>query len=355
MGDVADLLMPKLGLTMTEGTVARWVAAAGQRFAAGDVIVVVETDKIANDVEAPAAGELVSLLSAEGEVVPVGTPIAQWRLDAPSSRPSKVPDEVRAPVPSPASTTLPARAASAVVPSGDAARIVATPYARRLARDAQLDLSSITGSGPRGRIKAADVLRARESNAALSIAPAAAATHRVAPAGTTAAMPSFVATDVDVSALRAVDARLAGTRDRAFERTAYVALACIKALGAEDEAPIRLGFPIDHGMALLEGSVRDTLSAVAARLARMEPAAGGGDAAIFIVEGRTRLVVPAVPQGWRLAIGIGGVRQIRGGDATHEMTVSIVYEGAAVDHDRAAAWLSRVAALLEEPLHLLAI
>ena len=63
MGDVADLLMPKLGLTMTEGTVARWLVSPGQRFSAGDTIVIIETDKIANDVEAPASGEMTALCS----------------------------------------------------------------------------------------------------------------------------------------------------------------------------------------------------------------------------------------------------------------------------------------------------
>ena len=56
------LAMPKLGLTMTEGQVAEWRRAPGEPFAAGDVLVVIETDKIANDVEAPAAGRLTAIL-----------------------------------------------------------------------------------------------------------------------------------------------------------------------------------------------------------------------------------------------------------------------------------------------------
>ena len=83
--------MPKLGLTMTEGTVARWDVAPGGRFQAGDIILVVETDKIAYDVEAPGPGILQEVLVAAGSAVPVGTPIGRWdvgdikvSLDAPN-------------------------------------------------------------------------------------------------------------------------------------------------------------------------------------------------------------------------------------------------------------------------------
>ena len=82
--------MPKLGLTMTEGTVARWDVAPGGRFQAGDIILVVETDKIAYDVEAPGPGILQEVLVAAGSAVPVGAPIGRWdvgdikvSLDAP--------------------------------------------------------------------------------------------------------------------------------------------------------------------------------------------------------------------------------------------------------------------------------
>ena len=70
-----DFVMPKLGLTMTEGTIARWDVAPGKSFARGDIILVVETDKIAYDVEAPAPGVLQAVLVAAGNAVPVGTPI----------------------------------------------------------------------------------------------------------------------------------------------------------------------------------------------------------------------------------------------------------------------------------------
>jgi len=357
MTDVADLLMPKLGLTMTEGTVSRWLAAPGTRFAAGDVIVIVETDKIANEVEAPAAGELVALLSGEGEVVPVGAAIAQWRLDggAPAARGAHEPSTRPA---ARESAQLPAvhDDAPASPPPGSGDRIIATPYARRLAGQIGLGLERIVGSGPRGRIKAADVLLARDKKAAeQQIVPAAAAAMRHNEPGSARAVAlSFATADVDVSALRAVDARLAGAYDRPFERRAYIALACVKVLDDESSTTVRVGVPFKGGIATMEGAARDTLSVVAARLGQLEARSGGGDVAMFIVEDRTRLLVPAVPEGWRMALGVGGVRTARGGETRHEMTLTLVYDAGEIDHVSANEMLGRITALLEEPLHLLA-
>ena len=82
---VRQLLMPKLGLTMTEGTVIEWPIAVGGTFARGAVCVVVETDKVANEIEAPEAGRLLKILVPEGETVPVGSVLAEWEADAKQS------------------------------------------------------------------------------------------------------------------------------------------------------------------------------------------------------------------------------------------------------------------------------
>src|ERR1700759_1100016 len=87
-----DFVMPKLGLTMTEGTIARWDVAPGKSFAQGDIILVVETDKIAYDVQAPAPAIPHEVLVSAGAAVPVGAPIGRWdvgdikvSLDAPDA------------------------------------------------------------------------------------------------------------------------------------------------------------------------------------------------------------------------------------------------------------------------------
>lgn len=71
-------LMPKLGLTMTEGSIAEWTVAVGQNFLAGDTYVVVETDKVTSEITATHAGRLTRLLVQVGETVDVGAPIAEW-------------------------------------------------------------------------------------------------------------------------------------------------------------------------------------------------------------------------------------------------------------------------------------
>ncbi|HQN13367.1 MAG TPA: lipoyl domain-containing protein, partial [Quisquiliibacterium sp.] len=76
--------MPKLGLTMTEGLVAEWMVAEGATFRTGDVLYLVETEKVVNEVLAEQDGVLLQTLVPAGDTVPVGTPIAQWD-DAPGA------------------------------------------------------------------------------------------------------------------------------------------------------------------------------------------------------------------------------------------------------------------------------
>jgi len=355
MGDIADLLMPKLGLTMTEGTVARWLVGPGERFSAGDIVVVIETDKIANDVEAPASGEMTAHLSSEGDVVPVGTPIAQWRLEGTRTTDRATPGVAPGAAEIERPDAVPLAAVSPASSRSSPARIVATPYARRLAREAGLDLGQLSGSGPRGRIKAADVLRAKEAPATnRQLVPTPLGAERATGTPRLLASHAFLSADVDVSALRALDARLATARERPFERLSYIALACTKAFVGDGDESVRLGFESNRTLGMIECTARDTLSAVVARSARAQPDTAGGDIAIFIVEGRAGLFLPVIPPGWRMAIGVGGVRTARRGETTHEMTLAIAYDSTALDHTSAARLLNRIAALLEEPLHLLA-
>ena len=73
---MTNVIMPKLGLTMEEGTVVEWKVAAGDQVNAGDILCVIETDKITNEIEAKAAGIVKEILVAEGDTVPVQTVIA---------------------------------------------------------------------------------------------------------------------------------------------------------------------------------------------------------------------------------------------------------------------------------------
>lgn len=166
MTEARLLVMPKLGLTMTEGVVAKWEKAAGERFAAGDVLVIIETDKTTHEVEAPNPGVLGRIKVGESQTVEVGTVLADWTLDDERGLASATRDTVAAV--SAQSIPLPSRATDRASPSDGASslqrkhasptqRLLVTPYARQVAREGAIDLRRVRGSGPRGRIHGRDV------------------------------------------------------------------------------------------------------------------------------------------------------------------------------------------------------
>jgi len=169
MAGLHPVLMPKLGLTMTEATLVEWLVAPGARFARGDVLFVAETDKIASDIAAESDGRLAEIVVPSGATVAVGTVVAMIEHDAAAA--VALSEVVSAPL---AARAMPAEAARGS--AGD--RVVATPLARRMARDSGVDLAGLSGTGPRGRIKAQDVQRA----AAMPSAPCTAAPTGPAPA-----------------------------------------------------------------------------------------------------------------------------------------------------------------------------
>lgn len=155
-----DLLMPKLGLTMTEGVLLEWKVRPGEAVTRGQLLYVVETEKIATEVEAEADGVLEAQLAAEGETLPVGAVVGRLATEGEAGTAPRAAK--------PATDETPPEAKTAAAPSPlttprldrDAQRIVATPLAKRMAKAHSLDLAGVAGSGPRGRIKAIDVERA---------------------------------------------------------------------------------------------------------------------------------------------------------------------------------------------------
>ena len=176
-----NILMPALSPTMTEGTLARWLKKEGEKVVAGDVIAEIETDKATMEVEAVDEGILGRILVPDGsEGVAVNAPIAilvQPGEAVPSAPATPVsPAAPAAPPPAaPAPAAAPLAAAAGSPPAG---RVFASPLAKRIAQQANLDLASLTGSGPNGRIVRADV------EAALAAGPAAAPAPRPAVAPT---------------------------------------------------------------------------------------------------------------------------------------------------------------------------
>lgn len=209
-----SILMPKLGLTMTEGLIAEWRVGPGDAVREGQVIFAVETDKITSEVEARGGGRIEEIRVPVGATVPVGAVVATWTGPAQGVEESPLPGGEgdptleRAEHPHP---TLPLKR-EGFAQKGAGERIVATPYARKLAREAGVALDGLPGTGPHGRIKAADV------EAALA-APLRGAVS--APA----AILAFA--EVDLSRLDQLCARLAEAGE-SLDRAALVERACAR-------------------------------------------------------------------------------------------------------------------------------
>ena len=192
-----NILMPALSPTMTEGTLARWLKKEGDAIRAGDVIAEIETDKATMEVEAVDEGVLGKILVADGtEGVKVNAPIAvlvEPGEAVPADVPAAPAPVAAAPPSAPAPAAIPAAASATAPPApgqaNGADRVVASPLARRMARQAGIDLSGLRGSGPGGRIVRADV----ESAARPTAAPAAATTAAAAAPAPRAAAPVAIA------------------------------------------------------------------------------------------------------------------------------------------------------------------
>ena len=236
---MADVTMPQLGETVTEGTITRWFKQVGDDVAMDEILFEVSTDKVDSEVPSPVAGVLSEILAAEGDIVEVGQVLARVGdaggapAAAPAAEPAPSPAEAAptppesapaeaappppdpapaeaappppatdpAPDPAPAPSPAPPPASEAPAPDpapAPDASLVLSPVVRRLIADHGLDASTITGTGVGGRITRADVEQIIQSRAA---APAAAAAPpspapappAPAPAPTAAAPPPVVA------------------------------------------------------------------------------------------------------------------------------------------------------------------
>ena len=164
---MAIVTMPALSPTMTEGKLAKWLVKEGDDIRSGDVIAEIETDKAVMEVEALDDGKMASILIAEGtEGVAVGSVIAEILDDGEESNLSDqtnaepqavaAPDEPD-PTEAPVAETAPVAPVAASVAPQDGTRLFASPLARRIAADRGIDLKTISGSGPKGRIIKADL------------------------------------------------------------------------------------------------------------------------------------------------------------------------------------------------------
>ncbi|KAH7516548.1 hypothetical protein FEM48_Zijuj10G0146700 [Ziziphus jujuba var. spinosa] len=208
---IREIFMPALSSTMTEGKIVSWVKSEGDVLSKGESVVVVESDKADMDVETFYDGILAAIVVGEGETAPVGAAIglladteeeiAEAKAKAAKSGSSSPPPAAVAPSPPPpASNPAPAiaqpppPAAAKAVPDGPR-KIVATPYAKKLAKQHKVDIGSVVGTGPSGRITPADVESAagitstKKSVTVEPATPAAAAPKAATPAAAANLLP----------------------------------------------------------------------------------------------------------------------------------------------------------------------
>jgi pyruvate dehydrogenase E2 component (dihydrolipoamide acetyltransferase) len=200
-----NILMPALSPTMEKGNLAKWLKKEGDKVKSGDVIAEIETDKATMEVEAVDEGTIAKIVVPEGtQDVPVNDVIAVLAGDGedvkaagasagaarPAAAPTPAPAKAEAPAPQPAAAPAPApkpaaapppQAASPAPQANGHGRIFSSPLARRLAKEAGIELGRINGSGPHGRVIARDVEEAKSGKGLKAPAAAPGAGPAIAP------------------------------------------------------------------------------------------------------------------------------------------------------------------------------
>jgi pyruvate dehydrogenase E2 component (dihydrolipoamide acetyltransferase) len=227
--EIKEINMPALSSTMTEGKIVSWLMSEGDAIGKGDAVVVVESDKADMDVESFVDGIIAHIAVEDGEMATVGAPIAYVVDDeseiaaakakaggaAPAAAAAPAPAaEAPAPAaPAPAAAApapaaaAPAAPAPAAAPAAASGRIVATPYAKKLAKKHKVDIKTVKGTGLNGRITAVDI----ETAAGVPPKPKAAAPAAAAAAPATkpaaVAPPAPAGTVVPLSGMQAAVAK----------------------------------------------------------------------------------------------------------------------------------------------------
>jgi pyruvate dehydrogenase E2 component (dihydrolipoamide acetyltransferase) len=199
-----NILMPALSPTMEKGNLAKWLKKEGDKVKSGDVIAEIETDKATMEVEAVdegtiakilvpegtqdvAVNDVIAVLAGDGEDVKAAgagaasaPPKAAPAAEAPAAKPATAPAPAAKAAPTAAAVAAPQPAASAPQANGHA-RIFSSPLARRLAKEAGIELGRINGSGPHGRVIARDVEEAKSGKGLKAPAAAPAGAPSIAP------------------------------------------------------------------------------------------------------------------------------------------------------------------------------
>jgi len=212
-----DVIMPQMGESIFEGTITRWLKKPGDRVERDEPLFEISTDKVDAEIPAPSAGVLREIKVTEGQTVPIQTVVAvidaagaaaspstsvPAAASAPSPAPGKgapakaaaAPPAPAAPAPAPATPTPAASSAPPAAPAppavrGNGQKIRSSPLVRKLAKEHNVDLAAVEGSGAGGRISKRDILAAAGSGGARLAAPAAPAPSSATPAASPAPPP----------------------------------------------------------------------------------------------------------------------------------------------------------------------
>jgi pyruvate dehydrogenase E2 component (dihydrolipoamide acetyltransferase) len=385
-----EIVLPQWSMGMADGTIVRWLKHEGDAVTEGEPLVEVEAAKVTSEVEAEVSGVLAHILVAEGETVPVRTPLCLIGTA----------DEVRASAGAPTEPVESATVASTLVTpvASSQSTVQVTPVARRMAKDRGIDLSQVRGSGPGGRIVTEDVQQviAAAAQPATSVPPASPTTEQVIPLtgmrGTiarrmhqslqTSAQVTLV-TEVDVSAL--VQLREDLKQQFALTYTDLVVKAVARALKEHprlnawiegEQIQLVQAIHIGVAVALDEGLIvpvvrnadRRSLREIAQETQRLALRAREGTLSRDEVVGSTFSVTnlgvygidaftPIINPPESAILGVGRineklVRVLRGAEWRHVMTLSLTFDHRVVDGTPAAAFLQTIGKHLENPVEL---
>ena len=377
----AEVIMPALGMAQETGRVLRWLKADGDAVAKGEPLLEIETDKVTVELEAPADGTVAAVRAPEGTEVPVGTVIALVLADGEVAPVEETePREVRE------------VEAVAAAPAGDAVapprahRRLASPKARRLARERGVDLDALAGSGPSGAIVARDLEGLQQAVTGKETFEVG-TVWRVMAERTQHAwqeVPHFVLSrDVDAS-------RLESWRAVAPARVSHTDLLvkiCAEALRRHprvnaswrdgaivsgEGVNVAIAVATDDGLVapVVHGADTLDLAAISARRREIAEAARAGRLRPADVQGGTFTIsnlgmygvdafqaIVNAPQAAILAVGrIADRPWAAGGELVVRpvMTLSVSFDHRVVDGARGAEFLGTLASLVEEPAGLVA-
>jgi len=390
-----EMLVPKLGLTMAEGTLVEWMVKPGDTFRADQSLFVIESEKAATEIPAEADGTLLEITAELGATLAVGSVIGYWDDGAAGlaeASPSPSPSPVAAAAVTVSVTPAP------VAPPGPGERLLATPLARRLAQARGIELRSVTGSGPRGRIRACDLPETAVPAAVLVAASGAlrapTATEQTIARRLVAAkqeIPHFyMSVEAEVSALQQLRAELNAVQaDVRFTLNHFIVAAVGRALAQMPEvnriwtADGILSLPTtDVGMAVhterglmvpvlrdlgrqpLAQLAREAASAAsraqAGRLGAAEMAGGAitvSNAGMHDVTYMSSIINP----GQAMILGVGSVRGVFRPDEhgqpvlRREIGLVLSADHRVLDGVTALQFLKRIVSALERPLGLLVV